>query len=184
MEDEIAMIEIRPLHSHEVHTIAEVDRSEHITLGYRFQNGTLSSEEVNWNVPRWTDDGVAEFNLGGRIEDLRRKIDSGCKVLAAFDGNTMVGYAVLREKISEEMAQLADLFVSREYRRCGIATRLAAEMIGLAKASGARKLYVSAVPSESAVGFYLRQGFKPAQDVHPELFALEPEDIHMILELK
>ena len=39
------------------------------------------------------------------------------------------------------------------------------------------------MPSESAVGFYLRQGFKPTEDVHPELFAREPEDIRMILGL-
>ena len=178
------MIQIRHLYVHEAHTIADIDRSEHITLGYRFQDGKLSTEEVDWHVPRWTDDGMAEFNLGGRIEDLQTKIDSGYKVLAAFDDDAMVGYAVLREILSEGTAQLADLFVSRKYRRCGIGTKLVSEAIGLAKAGGAKKLYVSAVPSESAVGFYLKQGFEPTQDVHPELFALEPEDIHMILELK
>jgi len=33
------------------------------------------------------------------------------------------------------------------------------------------------------VGFYLRQGFVPTEHPHPELFALEPEDIHMICQL-
>lgn len=177
------MIQIRSLNHNEVPKIADIDRSEHVTLGYRFQDGELSAEEVDWHVPRWTDNGVAEFNLRGRIEDLRAKIQSGDRVLAAFDGYDLVGYAVLHEKLSEEMAQLADLFISRNYRRKGIATKLVSEMIGLARAGGAKRLYVSAVPSESAVAFYLKQGFKPAQDVHPDLFALEPEDIHMILEL-
>ena len=40
-------------------------------------------------------------------------------------------------------------------------------------------MYVSAVPSESAVGFYRSQGFTPTQEVDEELYALEPEDIHM-----
>jgi hypothetical protein len=41
------------------------------------------------------------------------------------------------------------------------------------------RMYVSATPSESAVGFYLRHGFTPVADPLPELFELEPEDIHM-----
>ena len=53
----------------------------------------------------------------------------------------------------------------------------------MAKACDAKRLYVSAVPSESAVGFYLKQGFEPTEDVHPDLYELEPEDIHMILNL-
>ena len=34
--------------------------------------------------------------------------------------------------------------------------------------------------SGSAVGFYLSQGFRPADTPIPELYALEPEDIHML----
>ena len=48
---------------------------------------------------------------------------------------------------------------------------------------GADQLYVSAVPSESAVGFYRSQGFRLADEVHPDLYELEPDDIHMIKEL-
>ena len=44
-------------------------------------------------------------------------------------------------------------------------------------------MYVSATPSGSAVGSYLKHGFEPTPYPHPELFALEPEDIHMIREL-
>jgi hypothetical protein len=41
-------------------------------------------------------------------------------------------------------------------------------------------MYVSAVPSESAVGFYQSQGFEPTDTPIPTLFELEPEDIHMV----
>jgi hypothetical protein len=51
-------------------------------------------------------------------------------------------------------------------------------------ADGARKLYVSATPSVSAVGFYRNRGFELAEEVNKELFELEPEDIHMIMKLK
>jgi GNAT superfamily N-acetyltransferase len=48
-----------------------------------------------------------------------------------------------------------------------------------AREQGAVKLYISAIPSESAVGFYLKLGFEPTEDVNKELFDREPDDIHM-----
>lgn len=56
------------------------------------------------------------------------------------------------------------------------------EMESLARDRDARALYVSATPSESAVGFYLSRGFRPTEPF-PEPFAKEPEDIHMLLPL-
>lgn len=41
-------------------------------------------------------------------------------------------------------------------------------------------MYVSAAPTQSAVGFYLRQGCRLADPVHPALFAKEPKDIHFV----
>jgi GNAT superfamily N-acetyltransferase len=81
------------------------------------------------------------------------------------------------------MAQLDALFVSNGYRRRGIATRLLSRIVRLARADGADQLYVSATPSESAVGFYTSQGFRLAEKVNRELYLLEPEDIHMIRSL-
>ena len=52
-----------------------------------------------------------------------------------------------------------------------------------AEVDGHAGIYVSATPSESAVGFYREQGFVPTLDVHPELYELEPEDIHMVKSL-
>ena len=44
-------------------------------------------------------------------------------------------------------------------------------------------LAFASVPTESAVGFYLRQGFQLTDEPDPELLALEPEDIHMVKQL-
>jgi hypothetical protein len=49
----------------------------------------------------------------------------------------------------------------------------------LARADGARRLYVSATPTRATVDFYLRQGFEPLVVPNEKLFALEPDDIHM-----
>jgi N-acetylglutamate synthase-like GNAT family acetyltransferase len=57
---------------------------------------------------------------------------------------------------------------------------LVEEAIAQARRDGAERLYVSATPSESAVGFYLEQGFAPVKEPLPELYELEPEDIHMV----
>jgi ribosomal protein S18 acetylase RimI-like enzyme len=81
------------------------------------------------------------------------------------------------------MANLSVLYVSRNYRRKGIASILAGEVARLARADGARRLYVSATPSGAAVGFYRSHGFEPTDEPNEALFALEPDDIHMILEL-
>jgi ribosomal protein S18 acetylase RimI-like enzyme len=81
------------------------------------------------------------------------------------------------------VANLAVLHVSRSHRRRGVGSRLAAEVARLARADGARRLYVSATPSESAVSFYRSHGFVPTDEPDERLFALEPDDVHMTLEL-
>ncbi len=92
----------------------------------------------------------------------------------------LVGLAVYRPNLTKTTAQLLALFVSKDYRRKGIASELL-EFVGhQTKDEGFQCLYVSATPSESAVGFYLAHGFKPTKDIHPELYELEPEDIHMV----
>ena len=71
------------------------------------------------------------------------------------------------------------LYVDQAARRSGVAGALTDEVERLARRSGAQSLYVSATPSESAVGFYLSRGFQLARHVNEELSAREPEDIQM-----
>ncbi len=81
------------------------------------------------------------------------------------------------------LAWLATLHVSRTHRRRGVASALWEAGVALAREAGARSLYVSATPTGSAVGFYLGRGCQLADPVHLELFANEPEDIHLIYAL-
>ncbi len=57
------------------------------------------------------------------------------------------------------------------------------EACDIARQAGSSQMYISSTPSASAVGFYLSQGCRLAEEVDPELYALEPEDIHLILDL-
>jgi ribosomal protein S18 acetylase RimI-like enzyme len=81
------------------------------------------------------------------------------------------------------MAQLSYLHVSRAYRRKGIGVAITRQLLEHAIALGSRQVYVSAIPSESAVGFYMSFGFDLTTEPIPELYDLEPEDVHMVLEL-
>ncbi|NIM94210.1 MAG: GNAT family N-acetyltransferase [Anaerolineales bacterium] len=167
----------------EVHRIAELDRSEHVTINYVVQDGALEKVEVDWHVPPWSVQGEEEHSVAHMIEFCQDHLHNGARMLGAFDGEKLVGIGILRPELSHHMAQLDFLHVSRAYRRRGIASRITRELCKLAVDDGAEKVYVSATPSESAVDFYLSQDFHLTMDVRPELFALEPEDIRMVKEL-
>lgn len=176
------MIDIKRMKSSDVDRIAEIDRSEHVKLGYTVRDGKLEAEAVDWQVPSWFEDGP-EHSVPTMVEFLSPMVVQGATMLGAFDGDALVGVMVYRPRLTKDMGQLAFLHVSCGYRRQGIAARLTTECIRLARADGAERLYVSATPSESAVGFYQRQGFQLIDKPHPELYALEPEDIHMFMKL-
>jgi ribosomal protein S18 acetylase RimI-like enzyme len=177
------MIAIREMHRSEIGRIAEIDRSEHVTLGYSYRDGKLESEEVDWQVARWYTDGHSEHSVQAKVDAWRHYLEQGGTMIGAFDVDLLVGMAISRPELTDSMAQLAVLHVSNGYRRQGIATRLTAEVSRLAKQDGASQLYVSATPSKSAVGFYQAQGFHLVEKPHPALYVLEPEDIHMIMTL-
>jgi ribosomal protein S18 acetylase RimI-like enzyme len=174
-----APLTIRELPSEDLARLAEIDRTEHITLGYECRDGVLTHGPVDWPVPRWNPDPAHAFSVEAHIRAAAPVFAAGAVLLGAFEGAALVGLGLLRHHLTDGVAQLAFLQVSREHRRRGIGAFLTAEMIRRAKESGARTLYVSATPSESAVGFYLSQGFRPTREVNRELFELEPEDIHL-----
>lgn len=172
---------IRQLATQDIERISEIDRAEQVTIGYNYLNGKLETEAVNWNIPRWyTHDETHAFSVASHIRQWKPMLEAGGVMIGALDKDVLAGFAILRYRLTTEMAQLAALFVSKDYRRQGIAEQMMGEVVRLAKANGAGALYVSATPSESAVGFYLSQGFQPTDNPHPDLFALEPEDIHMV----
>jgi GNAT superfamily N-acetyltransferase len=177
------VIRIAQLPDSDVRRIAEIDRSERVRVGYTYRDGRLLAEDVDWQVPSWSADGDGPHSAAAMVAFCARDLEEGGLLLGALDGERLAGVAILRPRLTQTMAQLAFLHVSRPYRRQGIARRLAEEACRLARAGGAQAVYVSATPSESAVGFYLSQGFRPTDGPHPDLLALEPEDIHMVKEL-
>jgi GNAT superfamily N-acetyltransferase len=149
-------------------------------MSYKVEGGTLKAEQVDWDVPPWHQTGEGEWSVAARIQEWAPVLEEGGILIGALERDSLIGFTILRPKLTETMAQLVAMFVSKDHRGKGVASALFEEALKLARTGGAESIYVSSVPSGSAVGFYRSQGFALAKDVHEELFLLEPEDIHMI----
>jgi ribosomal protein S18 acetylase RimI-like enzyme len=90
---------------------------------------------------------------------------------------------VYRSRLTDNMAQLAVIHISNNFRKMGIGKRLSEKIIEKTKADGKNKIYVTSSSSIATVDFYKKLGFKLAQQVNSELFEFEPDDIHMIMNL-
>jgi GNAT superfamily N-acetyltransferase len=171
------------MENHEINKLADLDRSESVKTSYRLKAGDLVAKPVDWNVPSFFPEGEGDHSLAAQIRFCQSHLENGAVMIGAFDHGRLVGTGVTTPEVRPGMAQLAYLHVSDGYHRQGVATRILQALIGWASARGARLIYVSATPSGSAVGFYISQGFAPAKERLPELFDLEPEDIHMVRRL-
>ncbi len=172
-------ITYRQLSPHEIVRVREIDRTEKIRKGYRIIDGKVIQMDVVWDRSPWREEG--DFHsIPHFVHVLEEILKNDGIIHGAFDSDRLVALAAFQPHLTETMGQLALLHVSNGYRRYGIASHLIDEIVVLAKRSGATHLYVSATPSESAVGFYRSRGFVWTQTPHPALYALEPEDIHMI----
>jgi len=178
-----AGLQYRWMSEDELARIAEIDRTERVRIGYRMDGGELVRVDVNWNIPPFQTHGEGDHSIAHQIAFCRGHLQAGGRMIGAFDGPTLAGVGVVTPAIRPATAQLAYLHVTRAYRRRGVGGYLAREMMAWARAGGARRMVVSATPSASAVGFYRSRGFTPMREPVPELLALEPEDIHMAVDL-
>lgn len=171
------MTRIRPMLAPELARIAEIDRSERITQQYRQRGELLELFDVDVDAPRWGEPG--EDSIENRIDQWTRLIDAGGVLLGALDGDHLVGFAIYQRATPETPTNLAVLHVTKSWRGRGVGRDLTNEVVRLARAEGAQRLYVSATPTRRTVDFYLSQGFMPLATPHERLLALEPDDIHM-----
>jgi GNAT superfamily N-acetyltransferase len=181
------MAEVREVERHDEATVrgilASIDRSEHVDVEYRVVDGELVTRPVTMaDVPAWLP-GDGPYSLGELTAFACSALRRGGVLLVAEIGRATAGTAIIVPQFEPPMAWVSLLHVSRLARRRGVAAALHERMVALAREAGATSLYVSAVPTGSAVGFYRSRGFRLARPVHPELFAVEPDDIHLRLDL-
>ena len=175
---------VRKLGADDIALVRAIDRSEHVDAQYRVVEGHLEQvPPVISEVPRWDPDRSGPHSVAAMIEFCSSVLERGGLLLGVFDDEAPVGLAIVHPTFEAQLAWLAVLHVTRSHRRRGAAQMLWDMAVDIAVAEGAEQIYVSATPTTSAVGFYLSQGCRLADPVHPELFAAEPDDIHLVCSL-
>jgi GNAT superfamily N-acetyltransferase len=168
---------IRELARDEVELVWTIDRSEVIDHVYYHRDGELVLEAEHYDLQGWPP-GVAE----GFMPHLLDCYDRGGTFWGAFEADRLVGAAVLESEFigrEKDQLQLKFLHVGWPHRGRGLGRRLFAMAVEQACCLGARRLYVSATPSQNTVEFYRHLGCVVTQEVDARLFELEPEDIHL-----
>ena len=171
------MITGRLLLRDEIENVWTIDRGEVIDNIYYLEDGELVLKPEPYDVKGWPP-GEAEKYTPLLIDCY----DRGGWFYGLFDGSVLAGVAILESKPighSLDQLQLKFLHISRAYRGQGLGRQLFECARAKASEMGAKRLYISATPSENTVDFYLSFGCTLAGELDPELFALEPEDIHL-----
>lgn len=177
-------VTVRQLSDEDVELVRLIDRSEHADAEYEVVEGCLRERRVTMaEIPGWDSTGDGPHSVQAMIAFCQQSLQRSGRLLGAFRGEELAGLAVVQPSFEPPLARLAFLHVTRPHRRTGAGTALWSAAVQMARAASATGLYVSATPTGSAVNFYLRQGCTLADPPHPELLALEPDDIHLLLRL-
>ena len=177
--------EVRSLGLDDAGLIAGIDRSEHVEVEYTVRNGQLVERPVSMtDIPTWDPVGTGPYSVAATVAFCEPLIASGAAFFGAFAGDELLGLALVDASFEPSVAWLAFLYVSRPFRGRGVASALWEAAVAAAGEATATSMYVSAVPTGSAVGFYLSRGCELADPVHSTLYAKEPDDIHLICSLR
>jgi len=175
------VIEFRTLTRAEVPHIWSIDRSEIIENIYFLENGNLILKPDYFDVRGWPPGEAEQYT-----PTLLDCFDRGGWFLGALDGDQLVAVTILESKFigkEKDQLQLKFLHVSNAYRKTGLGKQLFELARTTARERGAKKMYISATPSENTINFYLHRGCEVTPDPDPELFELEPEDIHLVCDV-
>jgi len=176
-------VRLRPLPSEELARWLEIDRRELIEGVYYVEDGALVLHPERHDVQGWFQ---SPEELQRMTEDLRERQARGALVVSAWDVDRIVGVVVLDNVPlgpQGDQLQLRLLHVSRDYRDQRVGGRLFEVARAEACRRGARDLYVSATPSEHTVRFYLSHDCRLNPQPDPDLYAEEPEDIHLLCQV-
>lgn len=172
----------KELKKEEVYQLVEIDRSDYSENTYQLLNGQLIIQPSIFNHP-----GISKKNYKPYIDEVHNILDNGGMVCGAFCEEKLVGICSIDSKPVgkyKNMLNLGLLWVSKEARRTGIASKLIDICKEYVLKSGFSSIYISATPSKNTIDFYLRIGSIILKDIDPELYAMEPEDIHLELRCK
>jgi predicted N-acetyltransferase YhbS len=178
-------IEYRELTKNDLDGLRGIDRSDFNPSMYCMEDGELILQNWEFKHP-----GFTQAQWENTIRKFSRELEKGhTHLFGAFDGSALVGISGLEvDRLvgpAKDMLNMGPMWINAAHRRRGIGRKLLA--MATQKAGdlglGARSLYVSACPVRGTVEFYLQEGCRMLAEPDAELFADEPEDIHMELDL-
>lgn len=167
----------RKLNKNESFKLKEIDRSDYVEGTYCVKDGKLVLENRIFNH-----EGFHGKLLEEKIKGLNVQLDNGGELYGTFDGLRLVGIAGIHSGFrgsNKDTLEFGPLWISKEYRRCGIGRKLVKMAKDKAKEMGAKKLYISGTPSKNTTDFYFNIGCTLASEIDEELFQEEPYDIHL-----
>jgi GNAT superfamily N-acetyltransferase len=168
---------MRVLNREELQLIWKIDRSEVHHHIYTVVDGELQLVPAYFEIPGW-EPGKAEADT----PKLYKCFDRGGIFIGEFDNDAIVGASSIDPKpigTFSDHVQLLSLHMSRPARGRGIGSKLFHAAAEAGRLFGAKATYISATPTENTVRFYLGRGATLISEPDPELFAAEPEDIHL-----
>ena len=115
-------------------------------------------------------------------EDVVHHISLDQTGFGAFDGERIIGFAIVSHRIfgaAARYVQLVCFQISEEYRRQGIGRKLFSMACEEARQLSADKLYISAHSSKESQAAYRALCCTPAKEINEELAAAEPFDVQM-----
>ncbi|MHA2430843.1 MAG: GNAT family N-acetyltransferase [Promethearchaeota archaeon] len=172
-------MEIRFIQREEIEKVRYIDRNETVEQIYYYRKGKLVLEDENCEIPGWY---LPE--LEKNIKHLYNIYDRNGTFYGAFDNNKMIGISALESKFigsNKDQLQLYFLHVDCKHRHKEVGKKLMLKTVEKAKELGAKKLYISATPSKNTIDFYMHMGCELTKELNPELYELEPDDIHLDL---
>jgi predicted N-acetyltransferase YhbS len=144
---------------------------------YYFEQGVLVIKPENFEAQGWPPGEAEKYT-----PIFYDCFDRGGWFCGAFNEGKLVGTAILESRFmgkNKEKLQLKFLHISQANRNRELGKQLFELSRLTARQRRARTLYISATASENTVNFYLRLGSAVTEEPDPELFAFEPEDIHL-----
>ena len=171
------MITSRKLSRVEIKDIWTIDRSEVVDSVYHLEKGVLVLRPEHHDVRGWPPGEAEKYTPV--LEDC---YDRGGWLYGLLEDDRLIGVAVLESRFigkTGDQLQLKFLHISRAHRNLGWGRQLFDWAKSEASQRGAKALYISATKSKHTIDFYLRLGCRVAHEPDAELFALEPEDIHL-----
>lgn len=161
--------------------LKEIDRSEIVKEKYILKNNSLVLVDDYYNITSWIEDEVNEY-----INRMNNIYNSKGIIIGAFDNDKVVGIGALDKVLcgkNKDKYKLDLLYINHDYRGQGIGKNIVNLFKEEAKKDNIKSIYISATPFKNTMDFYLGLGATLTNEIDEELFKLEPEDIHLELDV-